>query len=432
MAQSSYQATSPHETALAYVRAGLSVIPIRPDGTKRPALSKWDAFQKQLPSEEAIRSWWQDGADGIAIIGGGVSGGLECLDFDRGELFEDWCQLVESQAPGLTARLSVVRTPRRPAGYHVRYRCRAVEIPGNMKLAQERGTDPKTGKPCLVTLIETRGEGGYALAPGSPPACHETGSTYEHIAGPQLMDLAEIASEERELLIAAARSFDLASAAKTKRSGASSKGEGAGVRPGDEYDRRGPDWAEILEPHGWERCTGRGTATYWRRPGKETSGYSATTGYCKGEDGADLLAVFSSNAHPFDGPNGTRPCTCYGKFAAFALLNHEGDFKAAARELASLGYGSQRNSRNGQPHESRGGEADHRPQITISTEEHEVNAEAVTALGTDEAIYQRGGMLVRVVRDVSPAAKGVRRPFAPRIEPMPPPLLRERLAANAR
>src|SRR5262249_22130913 len=54
------------------------------------------------------------------------------------------------------------------------------------------------------------------------------------------------------------------------------------------------------------------------------------------------------------------------------------------------------------------------------------------ALERDDAIYQRGGMLVRVVRDVSPAAKGIRRPFAPRIEPLPPPLLRERLAANAR
>jgi hypothetical protein len=35
-------------------------------------------------------------------------------------------------------------------------------------------------------------------------------------------------------------------------------------------------------------------------------------------------------------------------------------------------------------------------------------------------------------RDGSPAGKGVRRPFAPRIEPLPAPLLRERLAANAR
>src|SRR5262249_40514646 len=32
----------------------------------------------------------------------------------------------------------------------------------------------------------------------------------------------------------------------------------------------------------------------------------------------------------------------------------------------------------------------------------------------------------------SPAAKGIRRPFSPRIDALPPPLLRERLAANAR
>jgi hypothetical protein len=72
-----------------------------------------------------------------------------------------------------------------------------------------------------------------------------------------------------------------------------------------------------------------------------------------------------------------------------------------------------------------------RPTITITTEEHEVNAAAVAALARDKDIYQRGGLLARVVRDVSPAAKGIRRPFAPRIEPLPPPLLRERLAANA-
>jgi hypothetical protein len=76
--------------------------------------------------------------------------------------------------------------------------------------------------------------------------------------------------------------------------------------------------------------------------------------------------------------------------------------------------------------------SDDRPCITITTEEHLVNDQAVSALARDGSIYQRGGMLVRVVRDVSPAAKGIRRPFAPRIEPLPPPLLRERLAANAR
>jgi hypothetical protein len=73
-----------------------------------------------------------------------------------------------------------------------------------------------------------------------------------------------------------------------------------------------------------------------------------------------------------------------------------------------------------------------RPDISITVEEHEVAAEAVAALALDPDVYQRSGALVRVVRDTSPAAKGIRRPFAPRIDLLPPPILRERLAAAAR
>lgn len=77
-------------------------------------------------------------------------------------------------------------------------------------------------------------------------------------------------------------------------------------------------------------------------------------------------------------------------------------------------------------------QADDRPTITITTDEHLNNDDATAALARDDTIYQRGGILVRVVRDTSPAAKGVRRTLAPRIEPLPPALLRERLAANAK
>jgi hypothetical protein len=85
---------------------------------------------------------------------------------------------------------------------------------------------------------------------------------------------------------------------------------------------------------------------------------------------------------------------------------------------------------NGTAHTN--GEATDRPEIVITTQEHEVNAQAADALGRDSSLFQRGGLLVRVVRDTSPAARGVRRPLAPRIEPLPPALLRERLAASAR
>jgi len=72
-----------------------------------------------------------------------------------------------------------------------------------------------------------------------------------------------------------------------------------------------------------------------------------------------------------------------------------------------------------------------RPKILITTEEHDVNDQAVAALAADQNIYQRAGTLVRIIVDASPAANGLRRPFTPRIDPLPLPLLRERLAANA-
>src|SRR5262249_45257501 len=75
---------------------------------------------------------------------------------------------------------------------------------------------------------------------------------------------------------------------------------------------------------------------------------------------------------------------------------------------------------------------DNRPSITITTEEHEVNEQAVRSLAHDNSIYQRGNMLVRIMRDGSPASNVIRRPLTPRIDPLPVPLLRERLAANAR
>jgi hypothetical protein len=68
--------------------------------------------------------------------------------------------------------------------------------------------------------------------------------------------------------------------------------------------------------------------TYWRRPGKRGPGHSATTNY----RGLDYLYVFSV-ATVFE------PEKAYSKFAAYTILEHGGDFSAAARTLAAQGYG---------------------------------------------------------------------------------------------
>jgi hypothetical protein len=102
-----------------------------------------------------------------------------------------------------------------------------------------------------------------------------------------------------------------------------------------------------------------------------------------------------------------------------------------AERLASASDPSKPSKKRGESGES-GESSDDRPVIVISTQEHEVNEEAAGCLARDQSLYQRGGMLVRVLRDTSPAAGGIRRPFAPRVEPMPAALLRERLTACAR
>lgn len=277
---------------------------------------------------------------GIAVVCGAVSGNKETIDFDHKAetIFQCWSALVQAEQPGLIERLCVVRTPRQPAAYHVNYRCPDVDLPGSTKLAQEPGTDPNTGKPCRLTLVETRGEGGYALAPGTPGACHSTGGTCEYHSRPRLEDLPAISVEEREILIRCARSFDFCIEASSKEPRGPAD---RGLTPGDDYDLRGPPFAEILAPLGWTLVREVGRVAYLRRPGKDGSGWSATAGYCRGPRGEDLLRVFSTNAHPFE--NGKS----YGKFRAFALVNHGGNCKAAAKELSGLGFGDGESSRNG-------------------------------------------------------------------------------------
>ncbi|MBL8799666.1 MAG: bifunctional DNA primase/polymerase [Planctomycetia bacterium] len=327
-----------HAAALAYLRAGLSVIPIRADGTKAPAVA-WEDYQERLPTTEELQAWFGNGKGwGVGIPGGKVGGNVEHLDFDvdAATVFPEWCALVEAEAPGLLARLSIRQTPRTPPGYHVSYRCPEVEIPGNTKIAEAPHPSDQKKRVCL---IETRGEGGQVLAPGCPPACHPSGGTYRHYSGVKLSHIQAITAAEREILWRAARSFDRLPPPenKTFRQRAAD-----GLSPGDDYCARGPAWPELLEPARWKLVHQRGAVCYWQRPDKDGRGWSATTGACTSKDGRELFAVFSTNAHPFDGPSGGRQCSTHNRFAVYALLHHGGDFGAAAKALAAEGYGKQR------------------------------------------------------------------------------------------
>lgn len=309
------------EMARRYVAAGISIVPVLADGSKRAALDTWKELQERLPSDDELREWYGCGEIlGIATIGGAVSGNMEQIDFDLNaeSIYPRWVELVEAELAGLIARLTTIRTPK--DGYHSKYRVADFAVPGNIKLAMS--ADKKV-------IIETRGEGGYCVAPGSPAECHETGRLYENIGGPFIPPTISIA--ERNCLIRCARAFDEAPP-KASATATASNGD---LRPGDDFDLRGWSWGEILKPHGWTLAhLGKDSVFYWRRPGKTEPGWSATTGKCKGLNGEELFRVFSSNAHPFEDGH------AYGKFRTFALLNYGGNLSEAARALSRQGFGT--------------------------------------------------------------------------------------------
>ncbi len=173
------------DAARQYLDAGLCVLPARRD-QKRPTIA-WKGFQSRLPTQAEVEAWFANGPDALCIIAGAVSSNVELIDFDGGgELFEAWCEKVRAAAPGLLERLVLSKT--QSDGRHAAYRHEASGC-GNLKLAQREAG----GR--IVTLIETRGEGGLFL-------CAPTAG-YELIQG-DLCDPPVLTAAERDMLLRAA------------------------------------------------------------------------------------------------------------------------------------------------------------------------------------------------------------------------------------
>src|SRR4051812_14365496 len=99
------------EIARAYRAAGLGVLPVRPDGSKAPALVRGHPYLRERPGDAELRRWFAAGRCGIGVPCGAVSGGLETLDFETLAAFLGWSRRVEACRPGLVDRLCLVLTP---------------------------------------------------------------------------------------------------------------------------------------------------------------------------------------------------------------------------------------------------------------------------------------------------------------------------------
>jgi P4 family phage/plasmid primase-like protien len=318
-------------TALDLHAAGLSVVPVAADGTKRPRVA-WKQYTDVVADEAQLRAWFDnDLAQGIGIVTG--HGDVELLEVEGAAMAQmrDVLDLLDGTGLRHVYDLLVAGwSEQSPSGgLHLLYRVEGGTVPGNTKVAQ-RPTDGTTGR---ETLAETRGTGGFVVLAPSAGAVHPTGRAWVRLGGGPAT-IPTITREDRDQLHAIVHAaldtmpdetpVSSGGPVDAKWSTTFHAADGD-VTPGDDYEAK-TDWADILV--GWTHVFTRGATKYWRRPGKN-DGISATTGHAGDRD---RLYVFTSSTE-------FEPEVPYTKFGAYALIHHRSDHAAAAKALADADYG---------------------------------------------------------------------------------------------
>lgn len=327
------------EKAKEYTAKGLSVLPT--DKDKKP-VTAWKKYQAEIMSLDEIDTYFsRSSVAGIGIITGAVSGSLEVIDVDSkydltrspeneiGDLWRDLSSTLEESLPNVFKSLVIAKT--RGGGYHIYYRCSS--IAGNLKLSN-RYTTPleRADEPADKTrvLIETRGEGGYVVAPPT--------QGYEYIQG-DLSNIATITPQERELILSIAKSFNEVEEEEPKKiinKTPTIASPSTGLSPFEDYNQRG-DVISLLVSKSWKVVSQIGERINLLRPGSTDSKTSGNY-----HTGLRVLRVFSSSTE-------FNPDKGYSPAQVFSLLECNGDNKLTYRRLLELGYGEPYNGEDIRP-----------------------------------------------------------------------------------
>lgn len=284
-------------TLYEYNLAGLGCLPVKKD--KSPDVKT--SWKPEVKDDSLYEN-----AYGIGICCGEVSGRLEVIDFDNhfGDAKQVISEFMTDEVKEIYNRYTLPVESTMSGGYHLLYRCSVIS--GNQKLASRPKLNEQ-GKWIADVLIETRGEGGYIVSAPTPG--------YKILKG-SFMQIPEITPEERNIILEKCKSFN------TWNNSTPTIQEEKD-RPGDIFNSKSESFSEMvsaLTSVGWnEKKKGE-----WTRPGKK-EGISATLGRVA----PGVFYVFSSSAYPFE------PNKAYTPFQVIALLKHNGDFSAFAKELAN-------------------------------------------------------------------------------------------------
>lgn len=311
-------ATNFLDIALQYHKAGFRVIPV--DGKKTPTCGSWLRF-KEAQSEKDVCQIFAKDTYGIAVLTG--VNGLECIDIDskyslKEGMEVDFMKLVDDFGGVSLLNLTVIQTPSK--GWHVLYRC---EQPGgNTKLASRHTTaEEKEANPDerVKVLFETRGTGGYICAYPTPGYKVDVG---------KMSTIPKITMAERAILLNCAKSFNevINNVELNSAERAAKREFKDGLPSWEDYNAK-TDCVYLLERYGWKMISERGDRVYLRRPGK-TQGISGD--YNKA---LNLFKAWSTST-PFESEK------AYSPYGVYAVMEHNGDWSKAAKELIRAGYGT--------------------------------------------------------------------------------------------
>lgn len=302
-----------------YLNQGLSVVVV---GKNKLPIHKWTKYQKIPMTINMLHAQIKrPEAFGIAIIGGAVSQNFVTFDIDEkndesGDLYR---LLIKSIVKADSHLLDILPIATTQSGGHHFYYLTTREF-NSCVVAKKTQTVQSDAGSEIVTypvLIELRAKGEYAIVPPTPG--------YRFVQG-DLSNVPVIGDERHDILVANGKLFDQKPPSQPvvypvgERSRAGS--------PLDDFDLRG-DVIQLLVAHGWTVVSQPHDIKriYFRRPGKT-----------KHKTSANFHLTFNTfMAHTtstiFLHKKAYRPS------AVFAILECNGDFRQAARQLIQLGFG---------------------------------------------------------------------------------------------
>ena len=171
--------------ALAVGWPGLCVLPPKEDGSKAP-LVKWKERQSKRPAPEQMRRWYvEGGSSGVGVVCGRIDRNLELFEFDDPTAYTLFKDAATAVGLGdLIERIEAGYLEDTPGGsVHWLYRCEEIVI--NPTLARRPKLPDEMSDPedKIKVLIETRGEGGYAILAPSGGRVYPTCKRYRLLNG---------------------------------------------------------------------------------------------------------------------------------------------------------------------------------------------------------------------------------------------------------